>query len=417
MQSIRQWLAGLGLDQYAASFESNDVGVDVLPKLTEADLQQLGVSLGHRKRILAALASNGVLAGPRLPEEARAYSPESVTAEGERRQVTVLFCDLVSSTALSNRLDPEEYRAVLARYHETCIVCVQRFEGFVAQIQGDGVVAYFGYPLAHEGEAERAIRAALAIVQALSTLDVGLGQPLSVRVGVASGMVVVTHVLAPEKSAVGETPNLAQRLQTVAQPGEVIASDRTRALAGGAFEYADRGPHTLKGIAEPARAWQVLGPSSATSRFEAATRGRLTPMVGRDQEVALLLARWEASRAGEGQVVLLQGEPGIGKSRMLRAFRERLGEHVEMALQYQCSPYYVNSAFYPIADHLERALRFLRDDTAEQKLDKIERYLCPAPRRVSRTSRAERRLTPSTTAACWPGCCRYPAISATDRWN
>jgi len=376
LQSIRQWLAGLGLEQYAASFESNDVDVNVLPELTEADLHQLGVSLGHRKRILVALQA-GHRAPPHPPPavEGSAAPVESLTAEGERRQVSVLFCDLVGSTALSNRLDPEEYRKVLARYHETCIGCVQRFEGFVAQIQGDGVVAYFGYPMAHEAEAERAIRAALAIVQALAALDVGLGQPLAVRIGVASGLVVVSHVLAPDKSAVGETPNLAQRLQTLAQPGELMVSERTRALAGGAFDYADRGLHTLKGIAEPTRVWQVLGASGAASRFEAATRSGVTPMVGREQEIALLLDRWERSRAGEGQVVLLQGEPGIGKSRMLRAFRERLGERIEMSLQYQCSPYYVNSAFYPIIDHLERALRFEREDSAEQKLDKVEQRL------------------------------------------
>jgi class 3 adenylate cyclase/tetratricopeptide (TPR) repeat protein len=373
LQSIRQWLAGLGLEQYAAAFERDDVDINVLPELSEADLQQLGVSLGHRKRILAALRdANGAL-DRRTLERSPAPPVESLTAEGERRQVSVLFCDLVGSTALSNRLDPEDYRRVLARYHETGIGCVQRFEGFVAQIQGDGIVAYFGYPLAHEGEAERAIRAALAIVQALSALDVGLGAPLAVRIGVASGLVVVSHVLAPDKSAVGETPNLAQRLQTLAQPGEVMVSERTRALARGAFDYAERGLHTLKGIAEPTRVWQVLGPSGAASRFEAATADALTPMVGREQEIALLVDRWERARAGEGQVVLLQGEPGIGKSRMLRAFRERLGDRIELALQYQCSPYYVNSAFYPIIDHLERALRFERDDSAEARLDKIER--------------------------------------------
>jgi class 3 adenylate cyclase len=375
--TIRHWLAELGLAQYADAFERDDVDIAVLPDLTEADLQQLGVSLGHRKRILAALRAlnGGVAAIDRPQNQSAPHAVESLTWEGERRQVTVLFCDLVGSTALSNRLDPEEYRKVLARYHETCIGCVQRFEGYVAQIQGDGIVAYFGYPLAHEGEAERAIRAALAIVQALSTVNVGLDQPLAVRVGVASGLVVVSHVLAPDKSAVGETPNLAQRLQTLAQPGEVMVSERTRALAGGAFDYLHRGLHALKGIAAPTAVWQVLGPSTAASRFEAATRDGVTPMVGREQEIALLLDRWELSRASEGQVVLLQGEPGIGKSRMLRAFQERLGERIEMTLRYQCSPYYVNSAFYPIIDHLERTLRFEREDTPEQKLDKLERRL------------------------------------------
>ena len=383
LQSIRDWLAGLGLERYAEAFESNDVDVVLLPELSEADLQQLGVSLGHRKRMLAALRTAFSGATPlNGAADASTASVESVTAEGERRQVTVLFCDLVGSTALSHRLDPEIYRDVLARYHERCIACVQRFEGFVAQIQGDGVVAYFGYPLAHEGEAERAIRAALAIMQALDVLDVGLGEPLRVRIGIASGLVVVSHVLAPDKSAVGETPNLAYRLQSLARPGEIVTSEGTRALAGGVFDYAEQGQHMLKGIAEAVQVWQVMGTSGAASRFEAATGGRVAPIVGRDPEIALLLNRWELSRSGEGQVILLQGEPGIGKSRMLRAFREQLGDRIETALQYQCSPYYVNSAFYPIIDHLERALRFSREDSIERKLDKLERRVVGELRRT-----------------------------------
>jgi class 3 adenylate cyclase len=300
---------------------------------------------------------------------------EAVTAEGERRLVTVLFCDLVGSTALSNTYDPEEYRTILTRYHETCIQAIRRYDGYVAQIQGDGVVAYFGYPLAHEGEAERAVRAGLSVVERLAELEGALPELLRVRVGIASGLVVVSHVLAPDKSAVGETPNLAARLQTLAEPGQVMLSERTKALAGGAFEYIDCVIHTLKGIGQPARVWQVAGASSAASRFEAATRGQLTPMVGREQEIGLLVDRWKLSRSGEGQVVLLQGAPGIGKSRMLRAFRERLGARLDIALAYQCSPYYSNSAFYPIADHLERTLGFTRADNAHTKLDKLERRL------------------------------------------
>src|SRR5882672_2587047 len=247
MQTIRQWLEGVGLPEYAEAFEANDVEPDVLPALTEEALHRLGVSLGHGKRILLALreTSAPISVRSRLNGAAANITPsiESLTAQGERRQVTVLFCDLVGSTALSNTHDPEEYRSILSHYHESCIAAIQRFEGFVAQVQGDGVLAYFGYPLAHEGEAERAIRSALAIVQTLSALDSGLDQPLAVRIGVASGLVVVSHVLAPNKSAVGETPNLAQRLQTFARPGEVMVSERTRALAVGAFDYEDRGLH------------------------------------------------------------------------------------------------------------------------------------------------------------------------------
>ena len=297
MQGISEWLAGIGLGQYAAAFERNDVEVALLPELSEADLEKLGVSLGHRKRILVALRDRaGASADLDAVQQSSPEPVESLTAEGERRQVTVLFCDLVGSTALSNRLDPEIYRNILSRYHETCIRCVQRFEGFVAQIQGDGVVAYFGYPLAHEAEAERARRAAIAIVQAIETLDVGLGEALRVHIGIASGLVVVSHVLAPDKSAVGETPNLAYRLQSLAQPGEIITSERTRTLAGGVFDYAKRGLHTLKGIAEAVQAWQVLGESGAASRFEAATQGRIAPIVGRDHEIALIRYRWDVSR-------------------------------------------------------------------------------------------------------------------------
>jgi class 3 adenylate cyclase/tetratricopeptide (TPR) repeat protein len=375
--TIRQWLAELGLEQYAASFESNDVDIDLLPTLSDGDLHALGVSLGHRKRILLALRNTNPPATERTPIDGIAVSlpAQPMDEEGERRLVTVLFCDLVGSTALSNSRDPEEYRAVLARYHEACVACVQRFEGFVAQVQGDGILAYFGYPLAHEGEAERAIRSALSIVQTLAGLDVGLEQRLNVRIGVASGLVVVSHVLAPQKSAVGETPNLAQRLQTLARPGEVLLSERTRTLAKGVFDYEDRGRQLLKGIAEPVRVWRVLGPSGAASRFDAATGGHITPMVGREQEIALLADRWEHARRGEGQIVLLEGEPGIGKSRMLRAFRQRLDGQIETALQYQCSPYFVYSAFYPIVNHIERALRFEPDDDVEQRLDRIEHRL------------------------------------------
>lgn len=373
MHAIRHWLETQGLGQYAAAFESNDVDLDILPALTEEELRAIGVSLGDRKRIMRALRDESTAQRHQAGNEANSRLPdvESLTAQGERRQVTVLFCDLVGSTSLSNAYDPEDYRAMLTRFHEICIQAIQRYDGFVAQIQGDGVVAYFGYPLAHEGEAERAVRAGSAILHALKKLKNGPDELLRVRIGAASGVVVVSHVFAPDKSAVGETPNLAARLQTLGQPGELMVSERTKVLAGGGFDYEDRGTHMLKGIALPVRAWKVLGPSDAQSRLDAATRGQMTPMVGRDQEIELLLDRWATSRAGEGQIVLLQGAPGIGKSRILRAFRERLSDRIEVGLSYQCSPFYANSAFYPIADHLERALRFGVGDSAEQKLIKL----------------------------------------------
>ncbi len=377
MKDIGAWLEGLGLAQYAAAFEANDIGRDVLSELTEADLQQIGVSLGHRKLMLRALREAGAGAATQQDTASQGTpAVEATTAEGERRQVTVLFSDMVGSTELSTRLDPEEYRRVMLRYQESVIAAVQRFDGYVQQIQGDGVVAYFGYPIAHEQEAERAIRAGLAIVEALAGLEAGIGQRLRARIGVASGLVVVSHILAPEKTAVGETPNLAQRMQTVADPGEVMVSERTKALAGAAFEYEDRGVHSLKGIAEPTQVWRVRAPSQAASRFEAATRGGLTPMVGRDQELGLVVERWQRARSGEGQVVLLNGEPGIGKSRLLRAAREALGGGAALTgLQYQCSPYYNNTALYPVIDHFERVLQFNREDSAQAKLDKLEARL------------------------------------------
>jgi class 3 adenylate cyclase/tetratricopeptide (TPR) repeat protein len=362
-KNISAWLDELGLSQYANVFESNDISLAVLPALTENDLAGLGVSLGHRKLIMQATQLLG----------ASKTNVETLTAEGERRQVTVLYCDLVGSTALSNSLDPEVYRALLSRYHETAIAAVQRFDGYVQQIQGDGVVAYFGYPIAHEQDADRAIRAGLSIVDTLAKLDVD--PKLQVRIGIASGLVVVSHILAENKTAVGETPNLAQRMQTVANANEVIVSQRTRALAGGSFEFDDHGVHELKGITAPTQVWRVIQASKLQTRFEAATRSGATPLVGRDQELGLLIDRWQSSRSGQGQVMLLNGEPGIGKSRMLRAFREQVGSDVQAVLSYQCSPYYNNTALYPIIDHLERAFNFERDDSAEAKLDKLEARL------------------------------------------
>ena len=361
--NINAWLDELGLSQYADVFKANDIFLAVLPALTENDLASMGVSLGHRKLILQAAQRMG----------ASQPNVETLTADGERRQVTVLYCDLVGSTSLSNTLDPEVYRALLSRYHEIAIAAIQRFEGYVQQIQGDGVIAYFGYPIAHEQDADRAIRASLEIIETLAKLDVD--PKLQVRIGIASGLVVVSHILAENKTAVGETPNLAQRMQTVANANEVIVSTRTRALAGGSFDFDDHGIHELKGIATPTQVWRVAGASPMQTRFEAATRSGATPLVGRDQELALLIERWHASRQSEGQVILINGEPGIGKSRMLRAFREHLGNDIQAVLSYQCSPYYNNTALYPIIDHMERTLGFERDDEPTIKLEKLEARL------------------------------------------
>ena len=365
MQSVSSWLKTLSLEQYSKVFVDNDVDLDVLRILCEKDLQDLGVSFGHRKKLLKAIAEfNGA--------EATQLAPGPVAAAatgGERRQLTVLFCDMVGFTELASRVDPEVLERIIRSYEDACAVCVTRYEGYVFQRLGDGVVAFFGYPLAHEGEGERAIRAALEIIETLTRLDVPDAGHLQVRIGVATGLVVVA---AGKKGAVGETMNLAARLQAIAAPGSIVVSERAQRLAGGAFDYEDLGEQTLKGIARPTHAYRILGVSAAASRFDAATGGILTPLVGREQEIGLLLERWQLTQEGEGQVALLSGEAGIGKSRVLSALHERLEAQSGGTLRFQCSPYYVNSAFYPIIDNFERALKFARDESPESKLDKLE---------------------------------------------
>lgn len=298
--------------------------------------------------------------------------------DGERRQLTVLFCDMVGFTELASRIDPEILQEVVRRYEDTCAACITRYEGYVYQRLGDGIVAFFGYPLAHEGEAERAIHAGLAIIDALATLSVPNVGGIEVRIGIATGVVVVA---AAEKGAVGEPMNLAARLQGVAQAGSIAISERVRRLAGGAFTYRDLGLQTLKGITQPTRAYRVEGVSDSVSRFEAATQTGLTPLVGREEEIALLIARWKSAQDGEGQVVLVGGEPGIGKSRVLSALREQLESQRANSFYFQCSPYHTHSALYPCIDNFERALKFGRDEPADAKINRLEgliigRYGC-----------------------------------------
>jgi len=385
---IDTWLDSLGLSQYVAVFAEHAIDAEVLPDLTDAELKELGIPLGHRKKLLKAIAELGgeraaateavrPLAQEGQTVSSNAVAPEAAPANavplaGERRQLTVLFCDMVGFTELASRVDPEVLQAIVRSYEDVCAAAVARYEGYVFQRLGDGIVAFFGYPLAHEGEAERAIRAALRIIAALATRDIPGAGHLQVRIGIATGLVVVSSA---EKGAVGETMNLAARLQANAEPGTIVVSERVRRLAGGAFDYEDRGEQTLKGIGQPTRAFRVLGLSAAASRFEAATQEGLTPMVGREQEIGLMLERWQLAQDGEGQVVLLSGEPGIGKSRILSALWERLGEQEVQALRFQCSPYYVNSALYPLIDNFERALKFGRDESPEARLDKLEAFV------------------------------------------
>jgi class 3 adenylate cyclase/predicted ATPase len=378
MSDIRQWLTDLGLERYCNVFEREELTPANLPELSDDELKDLGLPLGPRKTILKAinaLRTSDTIGPSRSPdsditEQLTEKNLASRNAlEGERRQLTVLFCDIVGSTELANRIDPEILEKILHAYEDACAACITRYEGYVFRRIGDGIVAFFGYPLAHEGEAERAIHAGLAIIAALSKLDVPDVGHLAVRIGIASGLVVVSSA---EKGAEGEPLNLASRLQGIAQPGSIVVSERVSRLARGSFNYEDMGEQALKGYAQPTRAYRIVGVSEATSRFEAATQEGLTPLVGREQELGLLLDRWALAQDGEGQVVLLSGEPGIGKSRILIALRDRLDARGAQALRFQCSPYYMNSAFWPSIDNFERALKFGRDESPASKLNKLE---------------------------------------------
>jgi class 3 adenylate cyclase len=374
------------MSEYAERFAENDVDMAVLPDLTDQHLEKLGVSLGHRLKMLRAIRDLGGASIAATASSAPVAAEPIRQDDAERRQLTVMFTDLVGSTALSTKLDPEDMRSVIGAYHKCVAETVARFDGLLAKYMGDGVLVYFGYPAAHEDDAERAVRAGLAIGEAVAGMKAP--EPLQVRIGIATGLVVVGDIIAegeghrdpnarahwePEKRGiVGETPNLAARLQGLAEPGAIVIAPGTRRLLGSRFAVRNLGRHTLKGFAELVDAFAIEGISASEGRFESAHAGGLTGFVGREPELGLLVERWNLAQDGEGQVVLLTGEPGIGKSRILREVRERLEREGVRSLRFQCSPYYVNSAFYPIIDNFERAVKFGRDETSEQKLDKLE---------------------------------------------
>ena len=377
MQQIADWLEKLGMSEYAQRFAENGIDFGVLPDLTDQDLKDIGVILGHRRKLLRAIAElNEVEKSPlkAAPPAATSATPQDAA---ERRQVTVLFSDLVGSTALSARMDPEDLREVISAYQKCVAETVQRFGGFVAKYMGDGVLVYFGYPQAHEDDAERAVRAALELIAAVGALRAA--SPLQTRVGIATGLVVVGDVIgsgeAQERGIVGETPNLAARLQGIAEPNTVAIADGTRRLLGNLFELEDLGQKDLKGIVGPVRAWAALRPSSVESRFEALHGAGLTTLVGREEELELLLRRWSKAKTGEGQVVLLSGEAGIGKSRLTAALLEHLASEPHTRLRYFCSPQHTDSALYPIISQMERAAAFTHGDTAQAKLDKLDSML------------------------------------------
>ena len=405
MQQIADWLTSLGMSEYAQRFAENDIDISVLRDLTDQDLKDLGVSLGHRRKMLRAIAE---LAG------AVSASPPSALAEpkspktAERRQVTVMFSDLVGSTALSARMDPEDLREVISAYQKCVAETVQRFGGFVAKYMGDGALIYFGYPQAHEDDAERAVRAGLELIGAVSAIK--SNAPLQTRVGIATGMVVVGDLIgsgeAQERGIVGETPNLAARLQGVAEPNMVVIAEGTRKLLGSLFELHYLGAKDLKGIAGPVRGWAVLRASSVEGRFEALHASGLTALVGREEELELLLRRWSRAKSGEGQVVLLSGEPGIGKSRLTAALLEAVASEPHTRLRYFCSPQNTDSAFYPIINQMERAAGLAHNDTPQARLDKLDAMLAQTSTLIQDAALFAEMLS-------LPNDGRYPALDLT----
>jgi class 3 adenylate cyclase len=400
MQQIADWLKMLGMSEYAERFAENRIDFSVLRDLTDQDLKDLGVVLGDRRKLLRAIGE--LDAAP--PAAAAATEPKPQDT-AERRQVTVMFSDLVGSTALSARMDPEDLREVISAYQKCVAETVGRFGGFVAKYMGDGVLIYFGYPQAHEDDAERAVRAGLELVSAVAALKTPVA--LQTRVGIATGLVVVGELIgsgvSQEQAIVGETPNLAARLQGIAEPNMVVIADGTRRLLGNLFELEDLGAKDLKGIAGPVRAWAALRASLVESRFEAFHVSDLTALVGREEELELLLRRWSKGKTGQGQVVLLSGEAGIGKSRLTAALLERLAAEPHTRLRYFCSPQHTDSALYPVIGQMERAAGLAHDDSPQAKLDKLDAVL-------AQTSTSKQDAALFAELLSLPNDGRYPAL-------
>ena len=408
MQQIADWLENLGLGQYAQRFAENDINFSILSDLTDQDLKEIGVSsLGHRRQLLRAIAEL-TAAEKGAPTPPPAAAPVAPHDTAELRPVTVMFSDLIGLTALSASMDPEDLREVISAYQKCVAETVRRFGGYVAKHLGDGVLVYFGYPHAHEDDAERAVHAGLELVAAVGGLKTHAA--LQTRVGVATGLVVVGHLIgsgaSQEQAIVGETPNLAACLQGIAEPNSVVVAEGTRKLLGNLFELENLGAKELKGIAGPVRAWAALRPSSAEGRFEALHASGLTELVGREEELELLLRRWSRAETGQGQVVLLSGEAGIGKSRLTAALLERIARQPHARLRNFCSPQHTESALYPSIRQIERAAGFTQDCTPQAKLDKLDALLAQ-----SSTSAPDAALLAEMLSL--PNDGRYPALELT----
>ncbi|MDF0650373.1 MAG: adenylate/guanylate cyclase domain-containing protein [Nitrospira sp.] len=384
--SVAAWLESLGLARYRELFEQNAITWDVLSEVNDDDLASMGIVLGHRKQLLRAMAQlspkgeSGTATSSSITTSKDTTSSSSSRDQAERRQLTVMFCDLVGSTALARRLDPEDLQEIIRRFLDDCGKAIGRFNGYIAKYMGDGLLVYFGYPQAHEHDAERAIHAGLAILDLVKTSSrehpSSQESEIAVRIGIATGQVIVGEIIgrdtAKERSVFGETPNLASRLQGLAEPNQLIVDSVTKRLVGSEFELADLGAVSLKGFDTPVQVWRVLRSKPSASRFESYRAGRLVPFVGRAHETALLLDRWREAVEGEGQVVLLCGEAGIGKSRLVRFLRDRLAEDHYDAIQLQCSPHHINTALYPVMTYLRQAAGLANEDNASTQLQKLD---------------------------------------------
>ncbi|RXG99830.1 adenylate/guanylate cyclase domain-containing protein [Bradyrhizobium zhanjiangense] len=378
---IAEWLEKLGLGQYAERFVQNGIDMGVLPELMDDDFEKLGVLLGHRRKMLRAIADldpAALIASPAPPQDA------------ERRHLTVMFCDLVGSTALSARLDPEDMWEVIRAYRAACASVIAAYDGRIARFVGDGILVYFGYPRAHEDDAERAVRAGLDIISAVGQLKTGADERVELRIAIATGLVVVGDLVSGDASeehgTIGDTPNLAARLQSLAEPGAVVVASSTRRLLGDLFALRNLGRREVKGIAEPIAVWAVEGTTASESRFEAVRAARSIGFVGRKQEIEFALSRQQLAWQGRGQMLLISGEAGIGKSRMVATLSESPALGVHRRVRYQCSPYHTNSALHPFVAQLERAAGIRSDDTPGQKLDKLEAMLALGTQQVARAT-------------------------------
>src|SRR3954452_22092773 len=379
---LAEWLGKHGLGQYAKTFAENNIEFSILPDLTENDLEKLGVSsLGHRKKLLKAIEE---LAAARQPTgttnvvSSTTVVPPSLVQhrEAEFRQITVMFCDLVGSTQLSEKLDPEDLQKLIDAYRVECSAAIGRYGGEVARYFGDGVMAFFGWPRAHEDDAVRAIHAGLEIVSGVTKISGPV--TLNCRVGVCSGPVIVGEIGGSgtwSMDAGGETPNIAARLQPLAAVNTVLIAESTRRLVWAAFDFEDIGLQRLKGLTEPLHVYSVLSANNTSSRFEAAHTGSLTPLIGRSSELSLLLDRWLKVKEGDGQVILLSGIPGVGKSRLLHELKSHIQQEPHVLLHHQCSPYHSQSAFFPVIGQIEQAAQLTAREAEVDKIAKLTTYL------------------------------------------